>query len=80
MHFTSTLAGDAPLLLGVSDRKVPTLPYCYAMGSDEQSSILLTLICLSSVLIALLVALLARSDTSIGCMKFFWQVFFHHRS
>ena len=60
MHIICTLAGDAPLLLGISDRKVPTLPYHYAMGSDEQSSILLTLICLSSVLIPLLVAILVR--------------------
>ena len=50
------------------------------MGSDEQNSILLTLICLSSILITFVVAILARSDTSIGCMQSFWKEFLYHNS
>ena len=80
LHIICTLAGDAPLLLGISDRRVPTLPYHYAMGSDEQSSVLLTLVCSLLVSMTLIVSILVRSDTSIGCMKNSWREFLYHNS
>ena len=75
VHFVSTIADDALLPLGISGRKTPTLPYHHAiaMESDEQSSILLTLICLSSVLIALIVSMFVRSDPSIDRKKNSWS-------
>ena len=72
-HIISTPAGDAPLLLGIFYRKVPTLPCHNAMELNEQSSTLLTLVCSLLVSMTLIVSILVRSDTSIGCMKNSWR-------
>ena len=80
LHIISTLAGDAPLLLGIFDRKVPTLPCHNAMELNEQSSTLLTLVCSLLVSMTLIVSILVRSDTSIGCMKNSWREFLYHNS